>query len=100
MATCIKCNTALKASFKFCDECGTPVGPKKCVNCNRELEQTRKFCPYCGKPIKKPVNTAKKSPADKKAEARNFFVSAWQHRQKRNYKEGKPAGLHDLLCIR
>ena len=45
---CPKCGTANPASAKFCQSCGTPLGPKACTNCGAEVPAGAKFCPACG----------------------------------------------------
>jgi ribosomal protein L40E len=48
-AKCVECGSELKASAKFCPECGTPVPREEhCANCGAKLAPTAKFCPECG----------------------------------------------------
>lgn len=48
---CTNCGSELKASAKFCPECGFKFGPakKNCVHCGAEIAAKAKFCPECGK---------------------------------------------------
>ena len=52
MTKCANCGAAIKATAKFCPECGTKVeaAPKKsfCSECGAELAPGAKFCPECG----------------------------------------------------
>ncbi len=46
---CFKCNHPLKATEKFCSECGTEIKKSTaCNNCGNELKDSHKFCPNCG----------------------------------------------------
>ncbi|MBR6497673.1 MAG: zinc ribbon domain-containing protein, partial [Methanomicrobium sp.] len=49
---CANCGAAIKATAKFCPECGTKVeaAPKKtfCTECGAEIAPGAKFCPECG----------------------------------------------------
>ncbi len=45
---CPKCGAANTPGAKFCQECGTGLGPKTCANCGAELAADAKFCPECG----------------------------------------------------
>ena len=48
---CAKCGAEVKASAKFCPECGNKMAPatKKCTDCGAEMKASAKFCPECGK---------------------------------------------------
>ena len=47
---CNKCGNILKASEKFCPECGERVG-NYCIACGARLSKAgQKFCPECGAP--------------------------------------------------
>jgi uncharacterized OB-fold protein len=52
MVACGQCGARLKATAKFCAECGTPTAaaakPKYCGGCGIQLEPGVKFCPECG----------------------------------------------------
>ncbi|MET3846093.1 SPFH domain-containing protein [Paenibacillus sp. OAE614] len=49
---CAQCGHELKASEKFCPECGTPRPEKKfCTECGGSLSSTMKFCPSCGNKV-------------------------------------------------
>lgn len=45
--TCPNCNASVKATSKFCPECGTKMKPV-CPKCKKELPAGTKFCPECG----------------------------------------------------
>jgi membrane protease subunit (stomatin/prohibitin family) len=45
---CPTCGTANPEGAKFCQQCGTALGPKKCSNCGVDLAPGAKFCPECG----------------------------------------------------
>ncbi len=47
--TCPKCNATIKATAKFCPECGEKLGGQKhCVECGAQIKASAKFCPECG----------------------------------------------------
>ena len=48
---CKKCKATMKASAKFCPECGEKqqvAQTKKCKGCGAKVKSTAKFCPECG----------------------------------------------------
>ncbi len=47
---CPHCQTHIKATAKFCPECGNSVQEKKvpCVNCKAEIKEGANFCGECG----------------------------------------------------
>ena len=45
---CPKCNAALPAGAKFCNECGTSLRPVVCPKCGTTPAQGAKFCIECG----------------------------------------------------
>ena len=46
---CSKCGAEMKATAKFCPECGQKtVSTKSCAKCGAEMKETAKFCPECG----------------------------------------------------
>jgi len=47
--TCAKCGATLKPTAKFCSECGTPTG--KVCKCGAKLKPSAKFCPECGEKV-------------------------------------------------
>ncbi len=50
MIACPHCSTQIKATSKFCPECGK--SPKRtCPNCNNPLSGNPKFCPECAHPL-------------------------------------------------
>lgn len=51
---CAKCGATIKASAKFCPECGAKVGAGetvKCAKCGADIPAGSKFCPECGGPV-------------------------------------------------
>ncbi len=49
---CPNCNAEIKATAKFCSECGHKFATKKfCPNCGAEVKATAKFCSECGEKI-------------------------------------------------
>ncbi|MDO4544630.1 MAG: zinc ribbon domain-containing protein [Bacillota bacterium] len=49
--TCPSCGCLNEEGVKFCQECGTKLGPKAkivCPSCNAELEEGVRFCGSCG----------------------------------------------------
>lgn len=49
MVRCPKCTAEVKASAKFCPECGEKMAAKKfCPECGNEVKANAKFCPECG----------------------------------------------------
>lgn len=50
--TCPNCNAVIKATSKFCPECGQKLNAKKfCPECGNEISASAKFCPECGTKI-------------------------------------------------
>ena len=47
---CPNCGTANAVGAKFCQSCGTALGPKACTKCGAEVPAGAKFCPACGTP--------------------------------------------------
>ena len=49
---CPKCHATIKASAKFCPECGEKqAATKHCSACGAEVKATAKFCPECGEKL-------------------------------------------------
>ncbi|MBE7082729.1 MAG: SPFH domain-containing protein [Clostridiales bacterium] len=50
---CPECKTENRANARFCSECGYKFAPstKKCSKCNAEIKATSKFCPECGEKL-------------------------------------------------
>jgi membrane protease subunit (stomatin/prohibitin family) len=48
MVACPTCGTENPEGAKFCQNCGTALGPKACTNCGAQLAPGAKFCPECG----------------------------------------------------
>lgn len=44
---CSKCGASMKASAKFCPDCGNPNGTT-CPKCKAVVKSSAKFCPDCG----------------------------------------------------
>jgi flagellar basal body-associated protein FliL len=65
VTNCIRCNSPLKPTQKFCTQCGgkvegrkiggtsvvTPAAAKSCSLCGSKLSGTEKFCKWCGTKI-------------------------------------------------
>ena len=47
--TCPKCTRPNPDNARFCQQCGTSLGPTNCTSCNQPLESGTKFCSQCGK---------------------------------------------------
>lgn len=50
MTNCPHCQASVKASAKFCGECGNSVQPQEaaCVKCQASIQKGAKFCGECG----------------------------------------------------
>jgi membrane protease subunit (stomatin/prohibitin family) len=48
---CLTCGNQNNPAAKFCNECGTKLGPATCPNCQTELPAGAKFCTECGHKI-------------------------------------------------
>lgn len=49
---CPACHSSVKASAKFCPECGTKMATTKhCTNCGGEVKASAKFCSECGEKL-------------------------------------------------
>jgi membrane protease subunit (stomatin/prohibitin family) len=48
MKHCPQCGTAVVASAKFCNECGTSLKPAACPKCGTAVVASAKFCIECG----------------------------------------------------
>jgi len=48
---CPNCGHQNNPGAKFCNECGTKLGPATCPNCQNELPAGAKFCNECGTKI-------------------------------------------------
>jgi len=48
---CPKCGNKNSQTAKFCNECGTKLGPATCSQCQAELPAGAKFCNECGQKI-------------------------------------------------
>jgi len=70
--TCPNCNAEIKASLKFCPECGTKIAkePKRCPDCNAEIGSKAKFCPECGKKLVQEPKKCAKCGAEVKTSAK------------------------------
>ncbi len=47
---CPKCGASVKSGAKFCAECGESLA-KKCPKCGSDIKSGAKFCPECGEKI-------------------------------------------------
>ena len=50
MILCPKCNAQNPSTSKFCNSCGSNLGPAtvKCPKCSADVQEGTKFCPNCG----------------------------------------------------
>ena len=48
---CHKCQTAVPAGSKFCNNCGASMAPPACPKCNTPAPAGAKFCGNCGGPL-------------------------------------------------
>jgi membrane protease subunit (stomatin/prohibitin family) len=62
VALCANCQAQVRAGAKFCDECGSPLGPPHCANCHAELRAGAKFCDECGTPTQVAAQAAPQAP--------------------------------------
>ncbi|MCZ6690789.1 MAG: zinc ribbon domain-containing protein [Planctomycetota bacterium] len=53
LPVCPKCKTEVAAGKKFCQKCGTSVGPVACAECGAEMEPGSGFCGSCGVKVEK-----------------------------------------------
>src|SRR6202050_4467104 len=49
MERCRQCGAAVEAGYRFCGECGSPVGG--CPSCGEPLIPGKRFCVSCGQPL-------------------------------------------------
>lgn len=52
--TCATCGTEYSTGYKYCPECGEPVGVKHCPRCGCEVEEDFSFCAECGCELGRP----------------------------------------------
>lgn len=50
--TCPKCNAQVKATAKFCPECGNKLKEQFCKSCGAKAAPGAKFCSECGEKLK------------------------------------------------
>jgi predicted amidophosphoribosyltransferase len=50
---CPSCEAEVKATARFCEECGTPL-PRTCSSCGAVVSTTANFCPACGAKLTPP----------------------------------------------
>lgn len=53
MIKCIKCDSDISESAKFCSSCGAKV-ERRCTSCSATLPLAAKFCAECGAPVATP----------------------------------------------
>ncbi len=53
MITCEKCSHQCRDDARFCEACGTRLGPGACPKCNAKIEGSPAFCDQCGFPLRK-----------------------------------------------
>src|ERR1700744_4180452 len=49
MERCRQCGAAVEAGYRFCGECGSPVGG--CPSCGEPVIPGKRFCVSCGQPL-------------------------------------------------
>jgi class 3 adenylate cyclase len=56
MERCRQCGAAVEPGYRFCGECGSPVGG--CPSCGQPLIPGKRFCVSCGQPLAVAVSAA------------------------------------------
>jgi membrane protease subunit (stomatin/prohibitin family) len=51
MVLCSSCQAPVRDGARFCDNCGTAMGPAHCANCQAELRAGARFCDNCGSAV-------------------------------------------------
>jgi len=61
MERCRQCGAAIESGYRFCGECGSPVGG--CPSCGQPLIPGKRFCVSCGQPLTVAAPAAGAAPA-------------------------------------